>query len=77
MRAMSLFPEGMGKGKGVDELFMMTVLHKGKSLLCIVLTEVETSKQIFVLWNNISLKKFCKWIVDQIVYLMLLCEICI
>jgi len=46
---MSLFPEGMGKGKGVDELFMMTVLHKGKSLLCIVLTEVETSKQIFVL----------------------------
>lgn len=49
MRAMSLFPEGMGKGKDVDELFMMTVLHKGKSLPCIVLTEVETSKQILVL----------------------------
>lgn len=46
MRAMSLFPEGMEKGKDVDELFMMTVLRKGKSLPCIVLTEVETSKQI-------------------------------
>ena len=66
----------MGKGKDVDELFMMTVLHKGKSLPYIVLTEVEISKQILVLWNNISLKKFCKWIIDQIVYLMLLCEIC-